>query len=300
MKYANDAISSIGLLSMDCFNRDDVIKSLEYDRTAVGTRTSKVTSHVDSSGDIFKFCTGLYEKMLEVHGDRFMFIPDTIVDSFMIKNISEVEAVNLIDSNGTKQMMKLSNVVISAGSQSYDLCQTLGIPCPIFPVKGYIITFHSKKDINVNLLLGKSKAFVSPMGNDKYHLSGCAEFLSHYNNTQRAYDIDQVRVNALIDEARTVFTDMKVQNVDCGFRPLSPDDIPLVGGTTKFENVFLNTGSGSKGWTQGPGCGRLLSEIMLGLEVSVDPSAYSPRRFDWSWPFLQDGVSSQGSEIYHH
>ena len=74
MKYLNDTISSIGFLSMNYFNQDDIIKRLDYDWTTVGIRTSKGISHMDLSRDIFKFCTGLYKKILEMYGDWFMFI----------------------------------------------------------------------------------------------------------------------------------------------------------------------------------------------------------------------------------
>ena len=263
MNNANDAISDMGYLSMDCFNNDNSLKSIDYDRAATGTKTDKGLSNADSSGDAYKFCNGLRRQILELHGYgencRFRFIPNTIVDSFLTNNEGEnkrIDAVNLIDSRNDntqkKQCWDIDNIVISAGNQSYDICSMLGIPCPIFPVKGYIIAFHSKVDIDVNLQLGASKAFVSPLGNNKYHLSGCADFTSHYNNAEKAYEIDKIRVDTLINEARaTFFPDMKVQSMHCGHRPLSPDDIPIIGSISKYDNVFLNTGSGSKGWTQG-------------------------------------------------
>ena len=73
---------------------------------------------------------------------------------------------------------------------------------------------------------------------------------------------------------------MEVVDEDYGFRCLSPDDRPLIG-RTALENLYVNTGAGSKGWTMGAGGGMLTAELLLGLTPSVgDPSSYDPRRFE--------------------
>jgi D-amino-acid dehydrogenase len=65
-----------------------------------------------------------------------------------------------------------------------------------------------------------------------------------------------------------------------GYRPLSPDDTPLIG-RTKYANLLLCTGGGSKGWSQGPGSGQLLADIVLGNDTRIDADPYNPRRFEF-------------------
>lgn len=140
--------------------------------------------------------------------------------------------------------------------------------------------FHSNVEVSTNIEL-RNKAFVAPFGNGKYHLSGFAEFTSDYK-FQKAMNIDQDRADALIKDAKEIFSDMEVDEIHVGYRPLSPDDTPLIG-QTKYSNLFLNTGGGSKGWSQGPASGQLLAGIVLGTDTKIDAAPYSPRRFEWFW-----------------
>lgn len=39
--------------------------------------------------------------------------------------------------------------------------------------------------------------------------------------------------------------DEKRENVWAGLRPVSPDDVPIIGQSKKFENLYFNFGQGS-------------------------------------------------------
>lgn len=275
----NEVISRLMHHSLDCFNdvNDDIMQSLKYNRTATGTRTHDGRlGALDSSGDIGLFCNGLHEKLMERHGDRFVFDADVAVNSFE-KDDKRIHGVNLRSSDGKTQSYEADQYVIAAGNHSYNLCASLGVPCPILPCKGYVVVFNSDAVVNTNIEL-RNKAFVAPFGFGKFHLSGFAEFTSHYN-TDKAMHVDMDRADALVKVAREILPDLEVESVSVGFRPLSPDDTPLLG-KTKYRNLFLNSGGGSKGWSQGPGSGQLLAEIMLGNDTPIDAAPYSPRRFE--------------------
>ena len=275
----NEVISRLMHHSLDCFNdvNDDIIRSLEYSRTATGTRTHDGRlGSLDSSGDIGLFCNGLHDKLMERHGDRFIFDADVSVNSFE-NDDKRIHSVNLTSSDGKPRSYEADQYVIAAGNQSYNLCAGLDVPCPILPCKGYIIKFRSDAVVNTNIEL-RNKAFVAPFGDGKYQISGFAEFTSHYN-TDKAMHVDMDRADVLVKVAREIFPDLEVESAHVGFRPLSPDDTPLLG-KTKYRNLFLNSGGGSKGWSQGPGSGQLLAEIMLGNDTPIDAAPYSPRRFE--------------------
>jgi D-amino-acid dehydrogenase len=62
-------------------------------------------------------------------------------------------------------------------------------------------------------------------------------------------------------------------------RPVSPDDIPIIGQTVQFQNVYLNLGHGSKGWTLAAGSAALLSNIITAEQTQINPAPFSPHRF---------------------
>ena len=53
-------------------------------------------------------------------------------------------------------------------------------------------------------------------------------------------------------------------------RPLCADDVPIVG-QTLIPNLYVNSGHGSKGWTQSFGSIRLLADIIDGSPTEVRP-----------------------------
>jgi D-amino-acid dehydrogenase len=56
-----------------------------------------------------------------------------------------------------------------------------------------------------------------------------------------------------------------------GLRPMTPDGPPHLG-RTRFENLYLNVGQGSNGWTQACGCGRIIADLVSGRtpEIALD------------------------------
>jgi D-amino-acid dehydrogenase len=63
-----------------------------------------------------------------------------------------------------------------------------------------------------------------------------------------------------------------------GIRPLTPDNVPIIG-PTNFENLFLNTGHGSLGWTMCASSGKVLSDIISGKSPEIDISDIGINRF---------------------
>lgn len=241
----NQAISSLMCYTMKCLDdeSDELVQRISYDRVALGTKSldgSVATS--DSSGDIGMFCTELQQLLVDAHGDRIDFIFDEGVSDVHYCD-DDKGAITAVTTT-KKRTVASDQFVVALGTGSYDFCRNIGVPCPVYPVKGYLVTFTSQREVPYNLAL-PSKAFCSPMANGKYRLSGFADFVAD-PFAANSLEIDQDRVNAIIDVARKEFPDLEVVDVDCGFRPLSPDDCPLIGPSTKFHNLFFCTGHGSK------------------------------------------------------
>ena len=55
----------------------------------------------------------------------------------------------------------------------------------------------------------------------------------------------------------------------CGLRPATPSNVPLIG-RTRVDNLFLNTGHGTLGWTLACGSGQALSDIVTGRQPRPD------------------------------
>jgi D-amino-acid dehydrogenase len=64
----------------------------------------------------------------------------------------------------------------------------------------------------------------------------------------------------------------------CGLRPMTPDGPPVIG-KAKYENLWLNTGHGTLGWTMSCGSGRVLSDLLSGKKPEIDAQGLGIERY---------------------
>ena len=58
---------------------------------------------------------------------------------------------------------------------------------------------------------------------------------------------------------------------------MTPDGRPLIG-STRVDNLYLNTGHGPIGWTQACGSGKALADLIAGETPEFDLSPFTPAR----------------------
>jgi D-amino-acid dehydrogenase len=63
-----------------------------------------------------------------------------------------------------------------------------------------------------------------------------------------------------------------------GFRPMTPDGTPIIGGT-RYKNLWLNTGHGTLGWTMGAGSAALVADLMSGKQPDIDSDGLAFSRY---------------------
>jgi D-amino-acid dehydrogenase len=70
-----------------------------------------------------------------------------------------------------------------------------------------------------------------------------------------------------------------VEETWAGWRPMTPDGLPVVGLSPAMNNVLIAAGHNMLGLSMAPGTGRLVAELLDGRPPHIDPAPYSPRRF---------------------
>src|SRR3546814_6989909 len=156
-----------------------------------------------------------------------------------------------------------ADVCLSAlGSYTPRFVTPLGVPCNVYPAKGYSATFdivNPDAAPTVSLTDSAHKVVYSRLGN-QLRMAGTAE-LSGYSRA-----LNTIRCDNMTQLARELFpTALDFDNV-CywsGLRPTTPSNVPLIG-RTKIQNLYLNTGHGTLGWTMGVGSGRALADLISG------------------------------------
>ena len=179
----------------------------------------------------------------------------------------------IVTSAGT---FRPENIVLAAGAWTVRLARRLGLHLSMQPGKGYSITLRRQTGVPARPLnLSEVKVAVTPW-RDTIRLAGTMELAG------LQLTINQPRVDAIVRAAKCYlphFQADQVLEVWTGMRPVCSDDLPIVGRTTRCDNLILATGHGMLGLTQAVVTGRLVADLVTKREPLVPVEPLSPDRF---------------------
>ena len=167
--------------------------------------------------------------------------------------------------------------VLALGSYSPILARDLGLNLPVYPAKGYSITAEITRPAaapTVSITDESRYMVFSRLGN-RLRVAGTAE-LAGWNTM-----LDPVRVAPLVENAKSLFpeaSDYVALNPWCGLRPATPDSVPILG-ATPIENLLLNTGHGTLGWTMACGSAKVIADMITGRTPEIDLEGLGLDRF---------------------
>ncbi|HET8904692.1 MAG TPA: D-amino acid dehydrogenase [Saccharospirillum sp.] len=222
----------------------------------------------DETGDCFLFTQRL-TRLCQEAGVRFLF--DTRVQS-LIRHKNQIVAVDTEHGE-----LKADGYLVAMGSFSHQLVKPLGMYLPIYPVKGYSLTLpvlNASRAPESTVMDETHKVAISRLGN-RIRVGGTAE-LSGYN---LALSPDRLRnVMHVVSDLFGGATDLAQAEPWTGLRPMTPDGTPIIG-KTPVENLFLNTGHGTLGWTMSVGSAKLVTDLIGGKTPGIDPEGLSLERY---------------------
>ncbi len=152
--------------------------------------------------------------------------------------------------------------IMALGSYSPILLRPAGISLNVYPVKGYSITLPVVDDAAAPASTVMDETFkvaITRLG-DRIRVGGTAELAGYSTRLRTA------RRDTLVHSVTDLFPrggDLAQATFWTGLRPMTPDGSPVIG-RTKFDNLWLNTGHGTLGWTMACGSGALLADLVSG------------------------------------
>lgn len=243
----------------------DEVRDLEP--TAGPQVVGGVLGRIDGSVDPLAFVEWLQRQAEEL---GVKFITDTEV--FWLKTdrrrVSEVVT--------TRGDFSAEQVVLAAGAWMPMLTSQLGVRVPMEAAKGYSMTFQQPEHApRLPLLLEEARVAVTPF-RETLRLAGTLE-LSGLD-----LEIRRKRLNAI--EAQTYrylprLGKLEIKEIWRGFRPCTPDGLPVLGRLQPWSNVLIAGGHGTKGISLGPITGEYLSRILAGESIGMLERSLKPNRF---------------------
>ena len=170
--------------------------------------------------------------------------------------------VRVLDSARRAGVLTADAFVVAAGSYSPALLARVGEALNIYPVKGYSVTAQivdPERAPHLSLTDESRRVVCSRFG-DRLRVAGTAEL--------NGFDLspNPARSNALVrwlEEHFPGVTHSRKAEHWCGLRPATPSNVPIIG-RGRYDNLFLNAGHGTLGWTLACGSARALADIITG------------------------------------
>ena len=176
----------------------------------------------------------------------------------------------------TRGVLHPAQVVLAAGAHSSRIARGLGVRLPIEAAKGYSVSVRKGGAcLRVPTLLKEARVYVTPF-EDRIRYAGTFE-LDGLNMT-----IDRRRLDALakaVNRYLTGFEGLEEIEVWRGLRPMTPDAIPILGKSAAADNLYYATGHGMVGVGLGAVSGKIVADLVAGLQPGFDLRFLAPERF---------------------
>lgn len=167
-------------------------------------------------------------------------------------------------------------VVLAGGAWSPQLARRLGLRLPVQPGKGYSITFDRPARAPAIPLVLEERSVCVTAWADGYRLGSTMEF-SGYDAS-----LNRVRLDALRRAAAEYLHEPEgpcLREEWYGWRPMTPDDLPLVGPLRRHPGLWLATGHGMLGVSLAAATGAIVADQIAGRPEAARAAPLSPERF---------------------
>jgi D-amino-acid dehydrogenase len=214
----------------------------------------------DESGDANLFTRGVAD-VLATRQVRFKY--DTAIEAIDSEN-GRITGVRT-----SAGVLKADHYVVAMGSYSAGIAKPLGLNLPIYPIKGYSLTYP----------IESSHKPPSMCGVDEHALIGFARFGNRLRVTAQAdfagFDWSHTPNDfaPMAKVTRELFpngADYDRPKYWAGLRPMTPEGTPIIGRSPLHSNLWFDTGHGHIGWTMSCGSGRILADLIAGREPALD------------------------------
>lgn len=164
------------------------------------------------------------------------------------------------------------HVVLATGAWTPEFAKAVGCRVPVQPGKGYSVTFPATAtDPTYPMIFEDHRVAVTPFRSG-FRVGSTMEF-GGYDAT-----LNRNRLRLLTDGASHYLRNPPTGEPTeewWGWRPMTPDGLPLLGRAPAADNLWVAAGHNMLGLSMAPATGRLIAELVTGEKPHVDPAAYS-------------------------
>ncbi|MFJ8065253.1 NAD(P)/FAD-dependent oxidoreductase [Psychrobacillus sp. NPDC096426] len=167
-------------------------------------------------------------------------------------------------------------IILTAGAWGNEIPSKLGVNMKVSFQKAQIMHFHVENEETGDwpVVLPPTNQYLLAFENGKIVAGSTYEEVVAYD-----HHVTEEGKRLLVENATGIARTLEkaqIQEVRVGFRPYTPEFLPVIGNLPGFEYIFFANGLGASGLTAGPFVGAELARLALGHETELDLSLYAP------------------------
>ena len=252
----------------EVLDRAGIVKAEPALAGMVGRLAGALRLPRDQTGDCALFTQRLAERA-QAAGVEFRY--DATVEAL------EASANRITGMRVDGKIEKADRYVLALGSYTPKLLAPLGVRLPVYPLKGYSLTIPITDPAMApaSTVLDENYKVAITRFEQRIRIGGIAEVCG--------YDLSlpprrRATLEKVVAELYPQRGDLRRGQFWTGLRPATPDGTPVIG-ATGFDNLYLNTGHGTLGWTMACGSGRYLADLMAGATPRINSEGLDISRY---------------------
>lgn len=182
---------------------------------------------------------------------------------------------------GAAARFRARDVLLAAGAWSPRIAARFSRRLPLLaramqPGKGYSQTWDRPSRVPSRPLVLQERSICVTAWADGFRLGSTMEFSGYDASLNRR------RLDALARGAADYLrepTGPALREEWFGWRPMTVDDLPILGPAPGAPGLWLATGHGMLGVSMSTGTAELMADLVLGRAPAIDPAPYAPVRF---------------------
>jgi D-amino-acid dehydrogenase len=196
-----------------------------------------------------------------------------------ISNV-EVVGVHEIKNRGVEifskdgQRWNAKYVVLATGASTRQIPKSINFKLPMQGGKGYSMTFENHQPMpSYPSLLHEARVSLTPMRN-RLRIGGTLEISGRDNRIREA------KIKWITEAIPKYYPELNLpqpEKIWFGYRPCTPDGMPVIGRLNEHPSIFLATGHSMMGVSLAPATGRIVRDILIGNHAVN--KLLSPTRF---------------------
>ncbi|MFD1928496.1 NAD(P)/FAD-dependent oxidoreductase [Sporosarcina siberiensis] len=173
-----------------------------------------------------------------------------------------------------KEFYPADCVLVTAGAWASELLKPLGIHLEVSGQKAQIVHLQLSDEVTEEwpVVIPPNDQYILAFDDGKVIVGATHEDGMEFDGRVTAGGLHEVLDKALAVAPGLV--DSEFIETRVGFRPITPNFLPIIGEVPNVKGMLLANGLGASGLTVGPFLGEQLAKLVLGQQVEIDLDLY--------------------------